>query len=244
MSAKEAIRLEVDRRGVASLVLARPDKHNALSAPMMEELTQAAEKLGRNPAVRVVVLRAEGESFCAGGDLEWMRQQMRADGATRAREATKLARMLYVLNEMPKPLIGCVQGNAFGGGLGMVAVCDVAIGADSARFALTETRLGLIPATIGPYVIARMGEARARRVFMSGRQFDASEAERLGLLAAVTPGEELEAAVLETANTIGLPLYARQHLDEKGRWIDLMTEASILPVNKRPRLAVRLHSSN
>ena len=191
----ETIRIEVDRRGVASLILARPEKHNALSAMMMAELSQAAERLGRDPAVRVVVLRAEGESFCAGGDLGWMQDQMRADSATRAREATKLARMLFLLNEMPKPLIGRIHGNAFGGGVGMASVCDVVIASEAARFGLTETRLGLIPATIGPYVISRLGEAMARRVFMSARLFDAAEAERLGLVARVVAPEGLDAAV-------------------------------------------------
>ncbi|WP_028031885.1 crotonase/enoyl-CoA hydratase family protein [Gemmobacter nectariphilus] len=191
----ETIRIEVDRRGVAGLVLARAEKHNALSAQMIAELTEAAGRLARDPAVRVVVLRADGDSFCAGGDLGWMQEQMRADGATRAREATKLAAMLGALNTLPKPLIGRVQGNAFGGGIGMMSVCDVAVGSDSARFGLTEARLGLIPATIGPYVVARMGEAMARRVFMSARLFGADEAVRLGLLAQAVPAADLDAAI-------------------------------------------------
>ena len=124
-------------------------------------------------ACRVVVLAARGKTFCAGGDLGWMRAQFEAAPAQRAAEAAKLAHMLQALNTLPKPLIGCVHGHAFGGGVGLMSVCDVAIGADQVQMALTETRLGLIPATIGPYVAARMGEARARRVFMSGRRFDA-----------------------------------------------------------------------
>lgn len=191
----ETIRIEVDGRGVAGLVLARAEKHNALSAQMIAELTEAAGRLARDPAVRVVVLRADGDSFCAGGDLGWMQEQMRADGATRAREATKLATMLGALNTLPKPLIGRVQGNAFGGGIGMMSVCDVAVGSDTARFGLTEARLGLIPATIGPYVVARMGEAMARRVFMSARLFGADEAVRLGLLAQAVPAADLDAAI-------------------------------------------------
>jgi methylglutaconyl-CoA hydratase len=154
---------------------------------MIGEITEAAEALGADPGVRVVVLAAEGASFCAGGDLGWMRAQMAADAATRAREARRLARMLRALNELPKPLIGRVQGNAFGGGVGMVSVCDVAVGALPLRMGLTETRLGLIPATIGPYVVARMGEAMARRVFFSARLFGAEEAVRLGLLARAVP---------------------------------------------------------
>ncbi len=191
----ETITIEHDARGVARLTMNRPDKHNALSAQMIAELTGAAEHLGRDPTVRVVVLAGAGESFCAGGDLGWMRAQMAADGPTRAREATRLAMMLQALNTCPKPVIGRVHGNAFGGGVGMMAVCDVAVGAAGARFGLTETRLGLIPATIGPYVLARMGEAMARRVFMSARLFGAEEAVTLGLLARAVDPADLDAAV-------------------------------------------------
>ncbi|WP_368183968.1 crotonase/enoyl-CoA hydratase family protein [Aestuariibius sp. HNIBRBA575] len=191
----ETIKIDVDARGVAQLVLARPEKHNAMSAQMIAELTQAAAQLGADPAVRVVVLSGTGKSFCAGGDLGWMQDQMRADATTRGIEATKLAMMLKALNEMPKPLIGHVQGNAFGGGVGMACVCDVTIGVDSAKFGLTETKLGLIPATIGPYVIARLGEAMSRRVFMSARIFNATEAVTLGVLAKAVPAEMLGDAI-------------------------------------------------
>ena len=170
----ETLRIELDARGDATLWLPRGDKHNALSGQMIEELSEAAEQLGNDKAVRVVVLAAEGKSFCAGGDLRWMQAQMGATADERRREARKLAQALYRLNTLPKPLIGRVQGNAFGGGIGMMSVCDVAIGAATARFGLTETKLGLIPATIGPYVLSRMGEAMARRVFMSARLFGAA----------------------------------------------------------------------
>ena len=191
----QTIRIETDARGIATLFLARADKHNALSALMIDELTRAAERLGSDSAVRAVILAADGKSFCAGGDLAWMQDQMTADAATRRAGAQALAGMLNALNELPKPLIGRVQGNAFGGGVGMMSVCDVAIGVHGARFGLTETKLGLIPATIGPYVLARMGEDKARRVFMSARLFDAAEAERLNLLAGVVDPEDLDAAV-------------------------------------------------
>jgi methylglutaconyl-CoA hydratase len=191
----QTIEIEIDARGVATLWLARADKHNALNAAMMAELTQTAQALGADDTVRVVVLAARGGTFCAGGDLGWMQEQMAADAETRGREAAKLAWMLQALNTLPKPLIGRVQGNAFGGGVGMASVCDIAIGVDSALMGLTETRLGLIPATIGPYVCARMGEARARRVFMSGRRFGASEAVELGLLARAVPAADLDQAV-------------------------------------------------
>jgi methylglutaconyl-CoA hydratase len=189
------IDLEVDERGVATLTLARADKHNALSQAMIDGLAQAAARLAVDRAVRVVVLAADGPTFCAGGDLGWMRDQM-AGGADQQRAAaTSLARMLQALNTLPQPLIGRIQGNAFGGGVGLACVCDVAIGADTARFGLTETRLGLIPATIGPYVLARMGEAKARRVFMSGRLFGADEAVGLDILARAVPPAALDDAI-------------------------------------------------
>ncbi|WP_425090631.1 crotonase/enoyl-CoA hydratase family protein [Tropicimonas sp. S265A] len=187
--------LSIDARGVATLTLQRPDKHNAMSAEMIAELTQAAHDLGMDPAVRVVVLTGAGRSFCAGGDLDWMRAQISADGPTRAREARRLAEMLGALDAMPKPLIGRVQGQAFGGGIGLMSVCDVAIGVTGAKLGLTEVRLGLIPATIGPYVVARMGAAMVRRVFFSGRIFDAEEGVRLGLLAKAVSPDLLDAEV-------------------------------------------------
>ncbi|MEP1198535.1 crotonase/enoyl-CoA hydratase family protein [Tateyamaria sp.] len=191
----ETISIALDMRGVATVTLNRPEKHNALSAQMLAELTQAAADLGADKSVRVVVLTGAGKSFCAGGDLEWMRTQMQADAETRAREAAKLAYMLQALNTLPKPLIGAVQGNAFGGGVGMASVCDVALGVDHLKMGLTETRLGIIPATIGPYVLARMGEGRARRVFMSARLFGAEEAVSLGLLARSVPQADLAQAI-------------------------------------------------
>jgi len=190
----ETITIACDDRGVATLTLNRVEKHNAMSAAMIAELTRAAEQLGADPAVRAVILTGAGKSFCAGGDLGWMQDQMAADPETRFIEARKLALALQALNTLPKPLIGALQGNAFGGGVGLASVCDVTLGADHLKMGLTETRLGLIPATIGPYVIARMGEARARRVFMSGRLFDAAEAVELGLLARVVPAADLMAA--------------------------------------------------
>lgn len=191
----ETIRLETDARGVATLTLARPEKHNSLSAPMMDEISAAAAALAVDKSVRVVVLTGAGESFCAGGDLGWMREQFTATREVRMSEARKLASMLGALNTLPQPLIGRVNGQAYGGGMGMMAVCDVAFAAEGAKFGFTETRLGLIPATISPYVLARMGEGMARRVFMSARIFGAEEAVALGLAAKVLPADKLDEAV-------------------------------------------------
>lgn len=190
----ETVEMARDARGVVTLTLDQPDRHNALSARMMDDLTVAAGVLASDDS-RVVVLAARGASFCAGGDLRWMRAQFEAEPEVRAVEARRLAGMLQALNTLPKPLIGRVHGNAFGGGVGLACICDVALGAEGATFGLTETRLGLIPATIGPYVIARIGEGRARRVFMSGRRFDAAEAADLGILARALPMEALDDAV-------------------------------------------------
>jgi methylglutaconyl-CoA hydratase len=191
----ETLKIETDARGVATLWLARADKHNAMSGLMIDELSQAADQLARDASVRVVVLAAEGKSFCAGGDLRWMQSQMTATSDERRGEARKLAMALFALNTLPKPLIGRVQGNAFGGGIGMMAVCDVCIGVTDAKFGLTEVKLGLIPATISPYVLARMGEDKARRVFMSARLFGAHEAVSLNLLARIVAAEDLDAAI-------------------------------------------------
>lgn len=191
----ETLTLSTDPRGVATLVLNRPEKHNTLSAQMIAELTEAAGQLGADPAVRVVVLTGAGASFCAGGDLSWMKSQIEADAETRRQGATALALMLQALDCMPKPLVGRVQGQAYGGGIGMMAVCDLCIGVPEAKFGLTETKLGLIPATISPYVVARIGAAAARRHFLSARLFDATEAHRIGLLSQVVPAGDLDAAV-------------------------------------------------
>lgn len=190
----QVTRIETDARGVATLWLDRPEAHNAMNAQMIAELHAAAETLGQDSAVRVVLLRGAGRSFCAGGDLNWMRAQMTADRATRMTEAGALAAMLGALNRMPKPLIAVVEGNAFGGGIGLMSVCDHAIAVERATFALTETRLGLIPATIGPYVISRLGP-KARSVFWSGRVFDGAEAVRLGLLDRVVGPEAMAEAI-------------------------------------------------
>ncbi|KGM48543.1 crotonase/enoyl-CoA hydratase family protein [Pseudooceanicola atlanticus] len=191
----ETVSIDRDARGVATLWLDRADKHNAMNAQMIREIHEAADELGADESVRVVILAARGRTFCAGGDLGWMRDQFDAPPEQRGREAGALAYMLQALNLMPKPLIGRLQGNAFGGGVGMASVCDVTVGSEAVTMALTETRLGLIPATIGPYVAARMGEARARRVFMSGRRFGAAEAMELGLLSRVVSEEALDEAV-------------------------------------------------
>lgn len=189
------IRLETDARGVSTVTLARAEKHNALSAQMMTELEEAARGLAKDTSVRVVVLAADGKTFCAGGDLAWMREQFDMDAETRRVESRRIATVLGALYDLPQPLVGRVQGNALGGGVGLVSVCDVAIGVTGAKLGFTETRLGLIPANIGPYVLARMGATRASEVFMSARVFGAEEAVRLNLLSRTVDPDGLDAAI-------------------------------------------------
>lgn len=185
--------VRTDPRGVVHVALNTPDRRNVLSPAMIAELTELAQGIGNG--ARAVVLSGTGPVFCAGGDLDWMKTQMQADRAQRIREARKLADMLHALNSMGAPLIGRLHGGAFGGGIGLACVCDVAVAAEETRFCFAETRLGIIPATIGPYVLARMGEGNARRVFMSARVFGAAEAERLGIVARAVPAADLDAAV-------------------------------------------------
>ena len=197
MARYQSLVLETDARGVATLTLNRPDKHNAMNAVMISELADAAAKLAADEAIRVVVLAAAGLTFCAGGDLSWMRDQAARDRQGKIDGATELASMLKAMDDLPKPLIGRVQGNAFGGGIGMMAVCDIVIAAVDAQFALTETRLGLIPATIGPYVVRRIGEGNARRLFLNARRFGAAAAREIGLVSVACAAAELEATVEE-----------------------------------------------
>jgi methylglutaconyl-CoA hydratase len=187
----ETLLFNQDKRGVVSLTLNRPEKRNALSAKMIEELIGFTSKL--NPDTRAVVIQGAGKLFCAGGDLDWMNNQIKADRLTRISEARKLAMMLKALNEIPVPLIGKLHGAAYGGGVGLACVCDFVISSSNVKFGFTETRLGLIPSTIGPYVVGKMGEAKAREVFMSGQTFNEVEAKKLNIVSEIS--ENLDQSV-------------------------------------------------
>jgi len=191
----ETLDLHLDARGVVRVTLNRPDTHNALNATLIAELRQAADWLYSAGGVRAVVITGAGKTFCAGGDLGWMQQNMAKSRIERVAESTELALMLRALNELPMPLIGRINGPAYGGGVGMISVCDIAIGIDSGVYALTEVRLGLLPANIAPYVVARMGAANARRNFLTARRMSAAEAQRMGLLSEVVSVDQLDAAV-------------------------------------------------
>jgi methylglutaconyl-CoA hydratase len=195
MSGAGDVQVEIGADGVATLRLDRPALHNAFDATLIAELTAALEQLDSDPDVRVVVLSGNGSTFSAGADLNWMRAMAGADEAANRTDALALARLMRTLNFLSKPTIARVNGSAYGGGVGLVACCDIAIGCASAKFSLSEVKLGLVPAVISPYVIAAIGARHARRLFVSGEVFDGAQAERIGLLHACVADDALDGAV-------------------------------------------------
>jgi len=179
---------------VARLRLNRPELHNAFDAMLIAALTGALDAVAADDSVRVVVIEGEGASFSAGADLNWMRGMAQAGEDANREDALALARLMRTLNELPKPTLARVQGAAFGGGVGLVACCDIAIASSEASFSLSEVRLGLIPAVISPYVAAAIGPRACRRYFLTAERFDAATAQRLGLVQEVVPQAELGAA--------------------------------------------------
>ena len=188
--------------GLVQLTLNRPASRNALDAALIAALYAAIERHGARPATRVVVIRANGSSFCAGADLAAMAALGRAPHAENVADAQALAAMLLALYQCPKPTVAAVQGPAFGGGVGLAAACDVAVGSEEARFKLPEVRLGIVPAIISPYVIEAIGVRQARRYFLSGEQMPAARARELGLLHEVVQGPALGGEVLRIASEL------------------------------------------
>jgi methylglutaconyl-CoA hydratase len=185
----------VDARGIATLLLNRPEKHNALDGQTINELHGALLDLQGRADVRALILTGAGKSFCAGGDIAHMRSMLAASEVDNKADAQALAECLRALNEFDKPVIARVNGNTFGGGVGLVACADVAIANTAVQFALSEVRLGLVPATISPYVVASIGARQARRWFLTAESFDAQTAKSLGLIHIVSAPEQLDAAV-------------------------------------------------
>lgn len=205
----ETTRIDIDSAGVARLTMNRPEIHNAFDDALIAQLTADLEALGANRTVRVVVLQAEGRSFSAGADLNWMRRMADYSEAENLHDANELSRLLNTLNRLPKPTIARVQGAAFGGGVGLVACCDMAVASERASFCLSEVKLGLIPATIGPFVVDAIGNRNARRYFVTAERFSAAEAQRIGLVHEVTADEEALDAKLDellTALKAGGPM--------------------------------------
>jgi len=190
----QTIRHEV-RNNVASVIFNRPDVHNAFDDVMIRELAEVFEQLSTQSEIRVVILTGEGKSFCAGADLNWMRRVKDYSYEDNLRESLDLSDMLYKIYSCPKPTIARVNGAAIGGGTGLVAVCDIAVAARSAKFSFSEVKLGLIPACISPYVVKKCGEGRCREFFLTGERLTAEKALQAGLVNAVCELDGLDAAV-------------------------------------------------
>ena len=191
---KDGLRIDVSN-GVARLTLARPEKHNAFDDGLIATLTAALEQIAGDTGVRVVVLGGDGKSFSAGADLDWMRRMADYGEAENLADARALAYMLNTLNELPQPTIARVQGATFGGGVGLVACCDIVVASPAAIFCLSEVRLGLTPSTISPYVVAAMGRHNARRYFLTAERFDAAAAEQAGLVHIVAGPDRLDRTI-------------------------------------------------
>jgi methylglutaconyl-CoA hydratase len=218
--------LQNDVRGVATLTLNRPEKHNAFDDVLITDLLQFLDNIEHDKSIRVLVLRAQGKSFCAGADLDWMRRMADFDFEQNLADARQLARLMYRLNRLNKPVIALVQGASFGGGVGLIACCDIAIASTDAIFSLSEVRLGLIPSVISPYVIAAIGSRAARRYFLSGERFDAARALQLGLLHEVVEPETLDVSLEQCIDALlisgpGAQAAAKELIQHvKGRAID------------------------
>lgn len=188
----------------ATLWLNRPERHNALDGELIGELHHALDALSQDGAIRAIVIAGRGASFCAGGDLQWMRRAAQGSYEANLQDARALAFTLRTLAQCQKPTIARVHGAALGGGLGLIGACDIAIASHEAVFGLTETRLGLTPSTIAPYVVAAIGDRAARRCFLTGERFDALEAQRLGLVHEAVAAGQLDERVQATLAAIKL----------------------------------------
>jgi methylglutaconyl-CoA hydratase len=191
----KTLQSSTDKRGVHTLIMNRPAVFNAFDASMIRELTSALQAADQSDAVRIVVITGSGTCFSAGADLNWMRNLVGASLEENESDALALAKLMRSLNYLTKPTIARINGAAFGGGLGLIAACDITIAVDNARFGLTEARLGLAPAVISPYVFRRIGERNARRYFLSGERFDTRKAQDIGLIQECVNEDQLDEAV-------------------------------------------------
>lgn len=192
---QEMLTVETDERGVATVTMNRPEKHNAFNEVLVGDLNEAFGHLGRNPLVRVVVLTGAGKSFSAGADLNWMQEVANYSQESNLADATRLSDMLHTLDSMPQPTVARVNGAAMGGAVGLICACDIAVAAEDAKFGITEVRLGLIPSVISPYVLRAIGPRQARRFALTGERFDAADALRTGLVHEVTKRKALDETV-------------------------------------------------
>ena len=197
----ETIIFSEDRR-IARIVLNRPEVHNAFNSTMITELDDAFEKIKADKSIRVVVLTGKGKSFCAGADINWMREIIHYSYEQNLKESLQLAQVLHKIYILPKATIAMVKGTAIGGGNGFLSACDIAVASEEAKFGLSEVKIGLVPAAISPYVIRRIGESKAREYFLTGKRISAQKALEIGLINEVVPPEELEKAVDEITNLL------------------------------------------
>src|SRR5688572_29937596 len=191
----ETLRIDTDARGVATITMDRPEVRNAFNDRLISEMYRAASALGEDDAVRVVVLTGAGDIFSAGADLNWMRSMKEWTFDENVADSTRMNGMFRALYDLPKPLIGRINGHALGGGTGLTAVCDIAIAVEGSLFGFTEVVLGLAPAVISPYVVRTVGRSFARAVFVTGERFDAARAASAGLVHQVVSADALDAAV-------------------------------------------------
>lgn len=204
MASPDRLTLSIERQGgVASVTMRRPELHNAFDARLIAELTEALQELDADSDVRAVVLTGAGSTFSAGADLNWMREMAGASEADNRDDSLRLAQLMRTLNFLSKPTIARVNGSAYGGGVGLVACCDIAIGVSGAKFSLSEVKLGLVPAVISPYVGAAIGARQARRLFLSAEVFLAEEALRIGLLHECVAAAQLDEAVERCLHWLG-----------------------------------------
>jgi len=195
------IKCEINR-GIATVTLDRPEVHNAFNSELINELYECFTLLSEDKDIRVVVLTAKGKSFCAGADLNWMKSVVNYSYEQNLEESKKLAALMYLIFTFPIPVIGRINGSAIGGGVGLVSVCDILIAEENAKFGLSEVRLGLVPAVISPYVISRIGLAKARELFITGERIPSEEAQRIGLINYVVSKELLDTLVQDKATSI------------------------------------------
>src|SRR5579875_2181891 len=195
--------LQIDRGGsVAIIWLNRPDVHNAFDAALVADLTEAFEQLSTAADVRVIILAARGKSFSAGAQVQWMQQQGAATPEQNFADAQRLARLFHLIATCPKPTVARVQGGAYGGGVGLIAACDYALGSSNGGFCISEVRLGLIPAVIAPYVLRAIGQRNASRYFLTAERFDAQTAHRLGLLHEIVAPSHLDERLQEITSAL------------------------------------------
>jgi methylglutaconyl-CoA hydratase len=239
--------LSIEHDGaVATLQMQRPEVHNAFDAQLIAEMTAALQHLDRDASVRAVVLSGAGTTFSAGADLNWMLGMARATEVENRKDSLRLAKLMHTLNFLSKPTVAKVNGSSYGGGVGLVACCDIAIGAEGAKFSLSEFKLGLVPAVISPYVSAAIGARHARRLFLTAEVISAKEAERIGLLHQCVPGNELDMAVDKCLHWLlkGGPEAQREAKQLVQRISGLTPTVQALTDRRNARLIARLRVSD